>query len=268
VGTIVADVGDVPATADARLELRLLDDAGGVRGGDDIRLAVLPSRIRQTAAPLDLAVHDPLGILGVDRRVRALGHRVVPAEDAQLLVTGELTPGMLRRVDEDGARLLVLVRTRGALAESQDLARRVAVVLRKFPVAGAPGQRSPWEGDWVSSFSWVLPGTFEDLPERNPLDFAYAEILPDHVLTGYDPARHRDEVPAGMFVGWVHSPAALVWEFRQGRGTVTLTTLHVAPEDGPVATALLEGLLQRAAAVDRRGSPRASVALSEDGVAV
>jgi hypothetical protein len=268
IGTIVADVGDVPETAEARLELRLLDEDGGVRGGDDIRLAVLPSRIRRTAAALDLAVHDPLGILGVDRRVRALGHRVVSGEDAQLFVTGELTPGMLRRVDEDGARLLVLVRTRGALAESQDLARRVSVVLRKYPVAGAPGQRSPWEGDWVSSFSWLLPGVFADVPDRNPLDFAYEDVLPDHVLTGYDPIRHRDEVPAGMFVGWVHSPAALVWEFRQGRGTVTLTTLHVAPEEGPVATALLEGLLQRAAAVDRRASPRAVVDAAEHGVAV
>ena len=36
----------------------------------------------------------------------------------------------------------------------------------------------------------------------------YEEVLPDHVLLGYDPARHRDEVPAGMFVGWVHAPAA------------------------------------------------------------
>jgi hypothetical protein len=71
-----------------------------------------------------------------------------------------------------------------------------------------------------------------------------------------------------MFVGWVHSPAALVWEFRQGRGTVTLTTLHVAPEEGPVATALLEGLLQRAAAVDRRASPRAVVDAAEHEVAV
>ena len=124
----------------------------------------------------------------------------------------------------------------------------------------SPGQRSPWEGDWVSAFSWLLPGTYPDLPERNPLDFAYEEVLPDHVLTGYDPARHRDEVPAGMFVGWVHSPAALIWSFRTGRGAVPLTTLHVSPERGPVATALFEGLLQQAASVDRRAEPRGELA--------
>jgi hypothetical protein len=66
-------------------------------------------------------------------------------------------------------------------------------------------------------------------------------------MTGYDPVRHRDEVPAGMFVGWVHSPAALIWTFRQGGGQMTLTTFHLAPESGPVATHLLEQLMQQVA---------------------
>jgi hypothetical protein len=265
VGRIDAPVGDVEATADARLVLRLVAEDGSGRASDELRLAVLPAAVRRTAAPLGVAVHDPLGMIGVERRVRDLGHGLVEPEQAQLLVTTELTSDLLRRVDEDGMRALVLVRTRSALRESQDLARRVSVVLRKFPVSGAPGQRSPWEGDWVSSFSWLLPGTFEHLPDRNPLDFAYAGVLPDHVLTGYEPGRHRDEVPCGMFVGWVHSPAALIWTFRQGRGVVTITTLHVAPESGPVATALLEGLLQRAATADRRGAPRDAEASASGG---
>lgn len=43
---------------------------------------------------------------------------------------------------------------------------------------------------------------------------------------------------------WVHAPAALLWTFRQGEGTVTVTTLKLAPESGPVATVLLEDLIQ------------------------
>ena len=62
---------------------------------------------------------------------------------------------------------------------------------------------------------------------------------------------------AGMFVGWVHTPAAIVWQFRQGRGAATLTTFRVAPETGPVATLLLERLIQHAADADRRGAARA-----------
>lgn len=60
-----------------------------------------------------------------------------------------------------------------------------------------------------------------------------------------------------MFVGWVHTPAALVWTFRQAGGAVTLTTFRVAPETGPVATALLERLVQHAAVADRRSIERA-----------
>jgi hypothetical protein len=88
------------------------------------------------------------------------------------------------------------------------------------------------------------------------LDFAYEEVLPDHVLLGHDPVRHRDEVTAGMFVGWIHAPAAVVWSFKQGAGAVTLTTFRLCPERGPVATALLEVLIQQSARIDRRGSAR------------
>jgi hypothetical protein len=88
-------------------------------------------------------------------------------------------------------------------------------------------------------------------------------VLPDHVLTGYEPARHLEEVTAGMFVGWVHSPAALVWSFPQGRGQVTLTTLHVAPESGAVATALLEQLLQAARRGHTTGSAPSSAATAD-----
>jgi hypothetical protein len=256
VGRARLAIPETEVTADARLVLRLLGDGGAERGRDERRLAVLPTAARTTTRPLDIQVHDPLGIFAVGDRIRSLGHRVVAPDQAELVVATELTRDLLARVEGDGVRGLVLVRTRDALVDATDVARRVGVVLRKHPDAGAPGQRSPWEGDWVSSFSWILPDVFPMLPKRAPLDFAYREVLSDHVLTGYDPVRHRDEVTAGMFVGWVHSPAALVWTFRQGRGVVTLTTLHVAPEDGPVATALLEGLLQHAAAADRRAPDR------------
>ncbi len=110
----------------------------------------------------------------------------------------------------------------------------------------------------MTSWSWIFHEALPGLPLRNPLDFAYEEVLPDHVLLGYEPTRHRDEVSAGMFVGWIHTPAAIVWTFRQGRGAVTLTTFRVAPETGPVATLLLERLLQQAASADRRSVERAS----------
>jgi hypothetical protein len=94
----------------------------------------------------------------------------------------------------------------------------------------------------------MTPELQSGLPVRAPLDFAYTEVLPDHVLLGYDPERHREEVEAGMFVGWVHTPAAIEWRFPQGKGTISLTTFRVAPEAGPVAGHLLARLIDRAAA--------------------
>jgi hypothetical protein len=62
-----------------------------------------------------------------------------------------------------------------------------------------------------------------------------------------DDLSSRDTTRWGCFVGWVHSPAALIWTFRQGGGQMTLTTFHLAPDSGPVATHLLEQLMQQVA---------------------
>lgn len=255
VGWIEADVPDVVGVSDARLVLRAIDGDGHERAVDEIRLAVLPSSSRRTTQPLDIAVHDPLDIWGVAERVRALGHNVVPDDGQALVVATEITDRLRAHLD-GGGRALVLVRSRSALPDDHDLTRRVAIQLRRLPHSGWPGQRSPWDGDWVTSWSWLDHAALPGLPARNPLDFAYEEVLPDHVLLGYDPVRHRDEVPAGMFVGWIHAPAAIVWSFGQGRGAVTVTTFRVAPESGPVATLLLERLIQQAATIDRRDGRR------------
>ncbi|MDQ6885138.1 MAG: hypothetical protein M3077_13045 [Candidatus Dormibacteraeota bacterium] len=91
--------------------------------------------------------------------------------------------------------------------------------------------------------SVVWPRCFSGLPEQNPPDFAYEEVAPDHVLLGYEPRVHRDEVQAGMFAGWLRAPAALIWTFPQGEGQITVTTFKLAPEAGPVATVMLEALI-------------------------
>ena len=255
VGALRITVPDVEAVSDAWLRLTAAEDDGTVRAEDQLRLAILPASGRTTGRPLRVGIHDPLDIWGIAARVEGLGHRIVDPGEADLVVASDMTDAIVARVDA-GGRALILVRSRGAIPTDHDLARRVGVHLRRLPHAGYPGQRSPWEGDWVTSWSWLLPDEYTGLPRRNPLDFAYEEVLPDHVLLGHDPVRHRDEVTAGMFVGWVHAPAALVWTFLQGQGAVTLTTFRVAPESGAVATVLLESLIQRAARADRRRMTR------------
>ena len=244
VGVLELPVPEVTATTDGRLVLRLLDDTGRQRGTDTLRVAVLP--VEPPSRVLNVAVHDPEDIWQVRQRVVALGHRVVPREEADVLVATEVDEQVVDHADA-GGHVLLLVRTRTAIPAGMDLARRVEVHLRRLAHAGWPGQSSPWEGDWVTSFSWISPASCDGLPVRNPLDFAYSEVLPDHVLLGHDPVRHVDEVTAGMFAGWVHAPAAIEWTFPQGRGSMTITTFRISPESGPVASALFQRLLRRTA---------------------
>lgn len=274
VGTVRTQIPEVDETTDARLRLNVVAADGTRRAHDDIRIAILPASARTTSAPLDIAVYDPEAIWGIADRLRAIGHRVVPRDQATLLVAAELTEEAVRYADE-GGKVLVLVRARNALDPSVDpwrvsdqathhpvghrVGRRVIVYPRFPAVDEGHSQRIPWEGGWVSTFSWLVPGTIPGLPRRQLLDFTYQEVAPDHVLIGYDARHHRDEVPAGMFVGWLHEPAALIWSFPQGDGLVTLTTFNLSPENGPVATVMLEGLLQMTAA-GRSTTPRPDAA--------
>ena len=251
-GRLEINLPVVERAAQAELEIRALAVSGRVRTRGAWSLAILPARRRKTAAPLRIAVEDPLGICGLKHRLRKLGHEFASLDDADLLVTTELTIAGRNHADS-GGRVLVLVRSRSAIAAEVELERPIVIHPRRLadratgalnPSGGDTDAPSPWGGDWVSAYSWLDISRHPDLPAINPLDWAYQEVIPDHVLGGYEPRPHAAEVSAGMFVGWVHAPAALLWTFRQGRGSITVTTFKLAPEDGPVATVLLEDLIQ------------------------
>jgi hypothetical protein len=255
-GRLQVELPDVPETTDARLVLTAFDGDGRERARSDLRFAILPAAARRSADPLPVAVHDSMDVFRVRERIAGLGHGIVPLGEARLLVTTELLPGDVEHADR-GGHVLVLVRSRDAVRGDLGLAATIEVQGRKIPPLGVPGQRTPWDGDWVSNFNWIVAQAFPRLPRRAPLDFAYTQVSPDHVLIGEGPVSAGEEVSAGMFVGWIHAPAALVWSVPQGRGSITLTTFRLAPESGPVATVMLDELIQRAARVGSRGRRRA-----------
>lgn len=224
----------------------------------EVRLAVLPHR-SIAEPPRNVGVHDPAGLWGLADRLEARGHRLVGAEFAEVLVASQLTPELLEAAGI-GGRVLLLARSRNTIAPGVALPRPIRVVARWLPADDSNGYQNPWRGDWITAFSWLLPGSLPNVPEHNPLDLSFAEVMPDHVLAGYDPALHADEVFAGMFVGWVHSPAALAWDVPVGRGMICVTTLHVAPENGPMATTLMDDLLGHVMEHPSAVAPRLAVA--------
>ncbi len=101
-------------------------------------------------------------------------------------------------------------------------------------------QDTPRSGDWASSFAWVRPGVTR-LPGGPLLDFSWRGVFPEHVVTGIVP----DHTLAGLFVGWLHLPAALIGRVPLGEGRLTITTFPVLPADNsPVRTVLLHDLIR------------------------
>jgi len=104
-------------------------------------------------------------------------------------------------------------------------------------------QHTPWTGDWVGVFSWVRPGTTR-VPGGPLLDFAWKSVLPTHVITGLN----REDMLAGLFVGWIHLPAGLAGRVAWGRGSLIVTTfpLLTAPT-APTHVVLLHDMINAAA---------------------
>ena len=107
-----------------------------------------------------------------------------------------------------------------------------------------------WQGDWISSFSWLRrDGPFARVPGGPLLDHAFDRVIPNHVIAGCNAWDFQARVHAGMVLGWAHKPAGLIVERERGGGKLVVTTFRLlegAPGADPVATALLDGLIELA----------------------
>ena len=105
-----------------------------------------------------------------------------------------------------------------------------------------PRRGTPWQGDWASSFGWHR---FENLPTDHIVNFAFADLTPDHVILGFPPREFALDVYAGLFVGWVHKPVPTIARRRVGRGELLVSTFRLSKNLGtnPLARYLLAELL-------------------------
>jgi hypothetical protein len=106
-----------------------------------------------------------------------------------------------------------------------------------------PRQGSPWQGDWTSSFGWLR---FEKLPTGKVVNFAFADLTPEHVIHGYAPRDFALDVYAGLFVGWLHRPIPTIARKRVGRGALLISTFRLADhlETNPLAGYLFAELMK------------------------
>ena len=107
----------------------------------------------------------------------------------------------------------------------------------------APRDGTPWQGDWASSLGWHH---FETLPTDSVVNFAFADLTPEHVIHGFAPRDFALDVYAGLFVGWIQKPIPTIARKRVGRGTLLISTFRLVQnlETNPLAGYLLSELMK------------------------
>ncbi len=216
------------------LEIATRDD---LLATNHVELAIHPRRTGPSAGKVTVWTPDA----DLTERFAALGYgTAADAASADVVVA--------RRLDEDrcaevraGARLVLLA------DEPQDL----QPVFPHFQnVRVTPRHGSMWLGAWASSFSWVRrSGPFARLPGGPLIDHSFDRVIPNHVIANCTTWDFQARVHAGMVIGWVHKPAALIVERNCGRGRMVATTFRLledAPGADPTATTLLDGLVELA----------------------
>ena len=231
-------VPNVSKSRRARLNMKLVTNGNNkVVAKNYIDLYFFP---RSSAKPTTKAkVYAPAH----GEALKKLGYTLVnKQEQADVVVTGHLTEE-LRQYLLQGGRVLWL-------AETDDA--------QQTPLAGyygahvAPRKGSPWSGDWASNFNWLNQDVlFKDIPTNGTVDFAFADLTPEHVIHGVHPYYYQTDVHSGLFLGWIQKAVALVSERNIGRGKLMISTYRLKDHltKHPVADVLVRDLLARVAAM-------------------
>jgi len=225
-----------------RLELDLI--AGGrVLATNHLELAVLPARAAALAGDIQIWSMGELSA-----RIQSLGYRLATSlVEADVAIAFALDETLCAAI-RGGARVVLLADSPMELQPIFPHWQAARVVRRSGTM---------WQGDWISTFSWLRrDGPFASVPGGPLIDHAFDRVIPNHVVAGCSTWDFQARVHAGMVIGWVHKPAGLIVERERGRGKMVVTTFRLledAPDNDPVATALLDGLLELA--LTSRGAP-------------
>lgn len=213
-----------------QIRLRLTDARGDTVAVSNQNIVFVPSSRRVLGAGKSVWLYDPLhSAIGLSSLLTGIGCTVVnrPEPNALGLVT-RWDPAVSNFLHSGGRAVLV-----AAHARSVTIASGLGVRLLERNTNG-------WWGDWCTSKIWFVPDHFPSLPDTDRFDFEYQSIIPERVLTG----PLAENISAGIFVGWLHNPAAIVARLPIGKGDLIVTTFNLLPSIGsdPIATLLLQDL--------------------------
>lgn len=165
----------------------------------------------------------------LERLLSHLGYQVQPklSTAAQVLVT-----------DTPSAEMLDWVRAGGDM---------LYLCSGSSPFFWYQSRGGAYSGNWMTSFSWLRPGTYKRLSIENPLGLAFKGVTPLGTFVGLpvEDSRYQQDFLAGQITGWVGHPAIHTVQFRYGKGRVIATTFNLRKTlaDHPVSVVMLHDLI-------------------------
>jgi hypothetical protein len=220
----------VPTATKGVIHLTLRDAQGDAVARSTQNIVFVPANCRAVGRGKTVWLYDPLGsAIGLSSLLTGVGCRVVTQpEPGSIGLVTRWDPVVSAFLHGGGRAILVATH-----AKSITIASGLGLRLLERNTNG-------WWGDWCTSKIWFVPEHFPSLPDTVRFDFEYQPIVPERVLTG----PLAENVVAGLFVGWVHNPAALVARIPIGKGDLVATTFDILPNIGsdPIATLLLNDL--------------------------
>ncbi|MBX3012729.1 MAG: hypothetical protein KF832_14530 [Caldilineaceae bacterium] len=191
--------------------------------------------VAPTAPPQPILVLDDPALAAV---LAELGYSIVAADAPGVLwLAHAYTPAVQDAVQKGVAVVLIA---------GPDFASRPDSL--PLPVAGVTArERTHWQGDWATAFSWLnKQGPFAHLPGTPLFAMESAPIMPDAVITGVPAWAYGDRSWAGLALGWIHKPVSLLYKAPYGDGTITVTTFTLTAttlRTDAVAQALFQGIV-------------------------
>jgi hypothetical protein len=183
------------------VHFRLITAGGRVAAQNYENLYFFPRRAGEGATAGALRIYAP----ELADSLSGLGYTLVDSlGDADLTVVCTLTDEE-RQYLQGGGKVLWLATESDSL---QTYIGNLRIMDREDRV---------WEGDWVSNFNWInQEKLFRELPTDGLLNFAFADLTPNHVIHGLRATDFATSVYAGLFVGWIHRAVALIAEYPVG----------------------------------------------------
>jgi hypothetical protein len=215
------------------LKIELRDSRGSLLASNHLDLTIFPHREVGSHIP-GIKVHTEIRALA--DCLHSLGYSLAADPETADLIIAPQTGDRLLSYIQAGGRALIL-------------ADRAVVDGYIMPgIYRHARHGTPWAGDWASSFSWInRQGVFTRFPGGPLLDFSFDHVIPQFVLTGFREWEFSNLVRAGIIVGWIHRPAALIGERYYGSGKAVVNTFNLSEADlgiDPVATNLLDTLIE------------------------